>query len=66
MGKHAGMRYEEDEGKVRAVIVPPVPEGAPKPATKWVPKLGEDTRDLRDPEKLGKRILARVRRKGKK
>lgn len=61
----ASMKYVKDEeGKTRVEIKPPEkPIVAPKKP--WVPTVGEDTRDLRDPEKIGKQRLAAAKRKKK-
>lgn len=54
----AGLKYT-DEG---VEIVPPERPGV-EIRPPWRPKVGEDARDLRDPQKIGRRILARVRRR---
>lgn len=56
----AKIQYTDEGVEVIKPVAPIVPEKKP-----WEPKVGHDTRDLRDPQKIGRRILARVRRKTK-
>lgn len=58
--KRASLHYLEGGGTEVRYEEPP----APAPKEPWVPELGKDRRDVRDPEKVGKQHLSRRRRRG--
>jgi hypothetical protein len=64
VGNWAGIRYRRVKGKSQVVQISPEPV-VEEEKSDWVPRVGEDTRDLRDPQKIGQQILARVKRKKK-
>jgi len=54
-----GIGYDSDGKFKRLKLEEPEPEVKKD----WVPRLGKDTRDLRDPEKVGKQHLRNVARR---